>query len=174
MSGFRQALPVILKAEGGFVDDPHDRGGATNQGITQRTYDSFRDRADKPRQSVRLMTPEERDTIYHRDYWLAGKCDALPWPISLMHFDAVVNHGPRGAWRIMQRALGVTADGIAGPQTLAAIQRADREKLADRWFRERASYFVAIVEAAPSQVRFLRGWINNRVLDLKDEARRLA
>jgi lysozyme family protein len=31
---FDTCLPIILKSEGGFVDDPDDPGGATNLGIT--------------------------------------------------------------------------------------------------------------------------------------------
>lgn len=174
MSGFAQALPVILRAEGGFVDDPLDRGGATNFGITQRVYDTYRDRVKRGRQSVRLMTTAERDAIYFADYWLAGKCDAVPWPLALLHFDAVVNHGARGAWRIMQHALGVNADGVPGPQTLAALQHVNVEDFAWRWLRERASYYVSIVEGNASQMRFLRGWIGARVIDLHREMRRLA
>lgn len=43
---YSAALRQILKFEGGYVDDPVDPGGATNFGITQRTYDSWRRRQD--------------------------------------------------------------------------------------------------------------------------------
>ena len=31
-------VPIIKKWEGGFVNDPDDRGGATNQGVTISTF----------------------------------------------------------------------------------------------------------------------------------------
>ena len=31
-------LPFILRWEGGFVNDPTDRGGATNKGVTITTW----------------------------------------------------------------------------------------------------------------------------------------
>jgi len=45
--------------------------------------------------------------------------------------DAAFNRGPTGAVRILQDALGLPADGIAGPRTKSALQEAeaDPEKL---------------------------------------------
>ena len=42
MSGFVQALPVVLRFEGGYADHPNDPGGATNKGITQAVFDAYR------------------------------------------------------------------------------------------------------------------------------------
>lgn len=41
-SGFTRAITFILKWEGGFSDDPDDRGGRTNKGVTQKVYDTWR------------------------------------------------------------------------------------------------------------------------------------
>lgn len=166
MSGFTQALPVILAAEGGYVNDPLDRGGATNFGITQATYDGWRQTGRLPTRSVREITHEEVEAIYHQRFWVAGRCDSLPWPLSLAHFDACVNHGPGNAWRLMQKALGVQQDGVPGQQTYAAIQRADQEDLVWSWLQARSDFYVKIVQNRPDQIRFLRGWLNQRVLGL--------
>ena len=44
--------------------------------------------------------------------------------------DCMFNRGPRGAAKILQRAVGVTIDGDVGPQTLAAVRGAEMRPLA--------------------------------------------
>ena len=39
---FPQSLQLVLAHEGGFVNHPKDPGGATNKGITQKVYDTYR------------------------------------------------------------------------------------------------------------------------------------
>ena len=34
---FARALKIVLSHEGGYVNHPNDKGGATNQGITQHS-----------------------------------------------------------------------------------------------------------------------------------------
>ena len=166
MPGFAQALPVILRAEGGYVDDPVDRGGATNFGVTQKTYDAYRIKKRLGKVSVRGITTEEVGSVYHVRYWLKGKCDALPWPASMAHFDSCVNHGPRNAAKLLQRAVGAVPDGKIGPRTLAAVVKTSG--LANTLLWGRVRYYLKIVKVRPSQIRFLRGWLL-RVLHLRDE-----
>jgi lysozyme family protein len=172
VSGFAQALPVILRAEGGYVDDPLDRGGATHYGVTTATYDAWRRSKGLPVRPVRQIERGEVEAIYHEQYWVAGRCDALPWPLSLAHFDACVNHGPRNAWRIMQRALRVQDDGVPGPRTFAALQAANPDALTWAWLEARTDFYLRIVGSNPPQQRFLRGWLLHRVLGLHREMRR--
>ena len=166
MSGFTRALPVILRAEGGYVDDPDDRGGATNFGVTQKVYDAYRVEHRLGKVSVRDITTEEVEAVYHVRYWLKGKCDALPWPASLAQFDATVNHGPRNAAKLLQRAVGATPDGKIGAKTLAAV--AASSGLANTLLWGRVRFYLKIVKVRPSQIKFLRGWLL-RVLHLRDE-----
>jgi Putative secretion activating protein len=72
---------------------------------------------------IASLTQMEAKRIYRRDYWEFVSGDALPWPLSYFVFDAAVNQGVAPAIRMLQQALGVEADGIIGPQTLAAVGR---------------------------------------------------
>jgi len=163
MSGFLQALPVILEYEGGYSNHPSDPGGATNFGITQATYDSWLGF----HKDVREITTAEVEAIYHRNYWVAGKCDALPWPASLAHFDAAVNHGVTQAARVLQKAVSVAVDGQIGPITLAAIDHMDVKQLVNGMLWKRLDLYYRIVQGRPASNVFLLGWVR-RLLKLKE------
>src|SRR6516225_7672433 len=92
---FEACLKEVLKSEGGYSNNPHDPGGATNHGITQRTYDIYR--AGVKRQDVRHITPFEVEQIYRRYYWDPILGDELPYGYDYSVFDAAVNSGPRQA-----------------------------------------------------------------------------
>lgn len=118
---FARWLPHILKHEGGYVNHPKDPGGATNKGVTQKTYDSWRDRRGEARQSVRSISEAEVSAIYRRDYWDAIKGDDLPAGVDYAVFDFAVNSGINRASRYLQEVARVPADGKIGPATLAAV-----------------------------------------------------
>jgi lysozyme family protein len=122
MDRFKIALAHVFYWEGGFSDHPSDPGGATNFGITQGTLAAWRGKAVS-REDVRALTRQEAGAIYRARYWDACRCDDLPAGVDAMVFDAAVNHGPRQAALFLQRALGVSDDGVIGPQTLAAAAR---------------------------------------------------
>ena len=161
---FERALPIILRSEGGYVDDPRDRGGATNFGITQHVYHEWLRSKGKYARPVREITMDEVRDIYRDRYWLAARCDAMTWPLSLVVFDAAVNHGVGRAVRMLQQQVGATVDGKIGPQTLGAVAAADPAKTAEALLWRRVAFYMAI--SAGDQVAFLRGWIR-RMVDLR-------
>ena len=122
MSRFKRSLKPVLRHEGGFVDHPKDPGGATNKGITQNTYDSFRRSVDKPKRSVEDITMQEVEQIYREQYWDAVRADDLPAGVAYAVFDAAVNSGPSQAAKWLQREVGADDDGIIGKKTIAAVK----------------------------------------------------
>src|SRR5271157_5529665 len=90
---FQACLAVTLEWEGGYSNDAHDPGGATNKGIIQREYDAWRDAQKLPRRGVLHIGDAEVSTIYRDEYWTKAGCDALPGGFDLAVFDAAVNNG---------------------------------------------------------------------------------
>lgn len=169
---YLRALPLLLGSEGGEVNDPADRGGHTNHGVTQETYDGWREMNGQGPRSVSRITNGEVEAIYERLYWKAGRCDTLPWPLSYLHFDACVNHGVRSAAEMLQQVLGVEVDGIIGPKTRAAadVLPPALQRLCEDYLWARLQLYSDIVKYSPSQIRFLRGWLN-RMIRIREEIR---
>jgi lysozyme family protein len=161
---FQRALAFVLKAEGGYTNHPSDRGGPTNKGILQREYDQYRRDNGLPSADVRDILNAEVEDIYLHDYWLAGRCDRMPWPVSLAHFDACVNVGVAQAAKFLQRIVGTRDDGVVGPLTLAALtsalECASPGALAGRLARQRVPFYRHLAKRDPEQRVFLSGWLN--------------
>jgi lysozyme family protein len=141
--GWPDAMKIYLKFEGGKDDDPQDPGGRTNQGVIQREYTAWRRKQGLPNQDVFLMTNAERDAIYWQNYGAKVRFNELPPGIDLVVTDGAINSGPSQAIKWVQRALGLTADGVLGDVTLNRIlENDDNEPLATSarvGFRERRS-----------------------------------
>jgi lysozyme family protein len=164
-----RAFRIVLNAEGGYANEPLDRGGPTNLGITQRTLDGWRRYHPEFPASVRDLTADHARAIYDRQYWQPAGCDFMPWPLSLVVFDMAVNSGPGKAVEYLQRALvsfgaRIAVDGGFGPMTQAALrtvlQTVGPLQIALRHIDLRREFYRAIVAANPSQGKFLKGWLN--------------
>lgn len=141
---FERALNFVLRKEGGWSDHPSDPGGATMRGITLATYRAWRASRGLPeptKADLRNISDDEVREIYRANYWDACRCDDLPPPIALNIFDMAVNAGPARAIRLLQQALGVTEDGIIGPETLGAARSADQRDLAIEYGARRIVYY---------------------------------
>lgn len=110
--------------EGGWANNSSDPGGYTMEGITLHTYQSWcaEEHAPAPGPTeLHAITDDEWNAIAGAWYWNPVHGDALPPGVDLMAFDFGFNAGTRISARVLQKAVGVTADGWIGPQTLAAI-----------------------------------------------------
>lgn len=166
---FELSLQPVLKWEGGYVNDLDDPGGATNKGVTQKVYDSWRRSKKLESQSVKFITNLEAEDIYYNRYWLAGKCHRLPDGVALIHFDFCVNAGIRQAARTLQRVVETTPDGIIGPKTLAAVAKFNPEDLIHDYSEARRNFYRSLAAKRPRLSKFLRGWIN-RTNDIERRA----
>ena len=166
---FINALPFILRWEGGYVNHPDDPGGATNKGVTQKTYDAWRRRSGLAKQDVRHLEYEELNAIYKSGYWLPPRCDQLDNPLNLVQFDTSVNMGVKRAVRMLQSALDCSVDGSFGPKTLAAVMQCDPGKALIAYCDRREKYYRDLAQRRPRLAKFLNGWLN-RLNALRREA----
>jgi len=103
---FHDCLKFTLSWEGGDSNDSRDPGGATRNGITQRTYDAWRKQNGRVTQSVFKMAGLERDTIYLGEYWNPLQCGRLDAGVDLVVFDAGVNSGTSRARQWLMASIG--------------------------------------------------------------------
>ena len=142
-----------------FSNDPHDPGGETMDGIIQREYSIYRQSKSEPSQDVRLITKPEGADIYRSSYWLPN-CPKLPAGLNLCVFDENVNAGPHAGTVLLQRALGISADGLWGPQTDAAVAAiTDVAGTIRAYTAQREAYYRSL----RGFQYFGQGWINRSV-----------
>ncbi|WP_226780381.1 glycoside hydrolase family 108 protein [Oceaniglobus trochenteri] len=166
---FAESLRAVLIHEGGYVNHPKDPGGATNKGITHRTYTAWLRQHNQPVRSVKEITDEEVAAIYKAQYWDAVRGDDLPSGLDYAVFDFAVNSGPARAAQFVQRIVGVDADGVIGAQTLAAIGRTSAKQVVAELCAARLTWLKRLKTWAT----FGKGWAR-RVAEVRAKAIRLA
>lgn len=150
----------ILAREGGYVNDPKDRGGATNFGITQRTLAWWR---KDPFADPKTLGEEEAKEILQALYIDRPGFGSLALPLKALMVDWGVHSGPAVAIKALQEIVGVTPDGILGPLTHEGIAKVELPFLLKALTVARMKMIARIVAKAPSQAKFLPGW-TERVL----------
>ena len=169
MDRFTQCLPLVLIHEGGYVNHPKDPGGATNKGITQKTYDAWQRRAGKPTRSVKHIGDSEVSAIYRAQYWDKVSADDLPAGLDYAVFDFAVNSGPGRAAKFLQKIVGVGADGIIGAQTLVAVDGHEADSLISHLCNNRLAWLKRLTTFKT----FGKGW-TRRVNEVKGAARAMS
>ncbi|MEH1785878.1 MAG: glycosyl hydrolase 108 family protein [Nostoc sp.] len=156
---FKEGLKFVLASEGGISDDPGDRGGLTNLGITHAEYASYRASKGLAPRSVTQISLTEASDIYKHTYWLDSGCGETPRRIAISCFDWQVNSN-RGM-STLQQVLGVDVDGIPGHQTFNELDywlsQNKEDQLLHNYFEIREGDYRRW--GVGSQSIFLDGWI---------------
>jgi lysozyme family protein len=150
----RQAwLDLVLAVEGGYVNDPHDPGRATNRGITKATLAAHR-RCEVTDEDVKNLTVEECSAILSGRYWNLVQGDKLPPGLDVLVADMAVHSGTQRAAKTLQRVVGAKVDGHVGPKTLEAARAARFPEVLHRFADVRLDFLKAL----PGWGRFGKGW----------------
>ena len=151
LSKFDEIIDVVLKHEGGLVDDKDDPGGLTNLGISQRAY---------PDEDIRGLTVERAKELYKRDYWDRYRTGDLPDRLRHIFVDMCINMGGGRAIKILQEACNsknatkIDVDGGIGPATIKAATNVEPFRL--RAYR--VMFYAELVMKKPEQMKFWVGW----------------
>lgn len=172
-------IDEIIRAEGGYVNDPDDRGGETMYGITVAVA-----RSNGYQGAMRDMPRQVAEAIYAKRYVSEPRFDqvlAVNKQIGLEVIDTGVNMGPSRAAEMLQRWLNgfnlpdsgyqdLFVDGRLGPLSIDALKRfltkrgAEGESVLLRGLNStQACRYLDITEGNRSQRRFLYGWVSQRV-----------
>lgn len=138
-SSFDNLVERMLDREGGYVNNPNDRGGETNFGISSRW---------NPDIDVANLTKKDAKKIYKERYWDAINAGSLPEYIREQAFDAAVNQGPGTALKWLKQSKNPDGSYDLGKFILL-----------------RAGRYKYLLETDPSQQEFGAGW-NNRMMEL--------
>ena len=159
MADYKLLIPFIKGWEGGFVDDPLDKGGATNMGVTIGTFRQFYGQHSTV-SDLKSITDEQWNYIFKTGYWDRWRADEiLNQSVADILVDWVWGSGVHGI-KIPQRLLGVADDGIVGSVTLGALNNAVASELFYEIRGARRLFIYDIVKATPTNERFRRGWLN--------------
>lgn len=169
----------VIDREGGFVDHPADRGGATCWGISEAVA-----RAQGYNGAMRDLSRGEAAAIYRARYWDAPGLDAIAAiapSLAAEMFDTGVNMGPATAIGFVRRALNAfggdapllappdPADRI-DPMLIAALRsylarRGPKGEVVLRRAAEalQGERYIALSERRPANKAFVYGWIARRI-----------
>lgn len=159
MTLYSKLITFIKKFEGGFANDPVDLGGATNSGITLATFQHYYG-IDKDADDLRRMTETQWKHIFLDGFWEKCKCDSIvDLSVAYMLCDFAWHSGVKNAVKSVQGVVGVTQDGIMGPQTLKAINAQNGEKLFYRFFKARQDFLYNLIKRRPSYKKYELGFM---------------
>lgn len=119
MAKFDKAFTKVIKAEGGYVNDPNDKGGETYLGISRKAHpnskmweyiDEIKKQMPTANTNAKLTVILKKDIridnivkeIYKTQYWNVLKCDdIISQKVAEQLFDMGVNAGPSRAVQLM-------------------------------------------------------------------------
>ncbi|MAZ73701.1 MAG: hypothetical protein CMC70_11220 [Flavobacteriaceae bacterium] len=123
-NNFVKCLEIILEHEGGFVDHPKDPGGATNKGVTLKTYKEFL-KKDVSVDDLKNIPEEHLESLYKEKFWNKLSADELPNGLDLTMFDWAVNSGFTKPAKSLQLIIGAVSDGYLGPNSIKSLNKFD-------------------------------------------------
>lgn len=130
-------IGVILRHEGGYVNDPDDLGGETKYGISKRNF---------PNVDIKNLTKAQAIELYRQNYYIPleiGKMTNMN--LALNYMDMAVNAGINTAKRLLKEA--------------KEIQKTSSSDIVTIYKALRVDYYKDIAKLRNNQ-KFLAGWLN--------------
>ncbi len=148
---FSPLFDRLMEHEGGYVNNPNDPGGETNWGVTKQVAREYGYQGE-----MRQLPKSTANQIAEKLYWKAIQGGQMDKSVAWQVVDAAYNHGNRNAVRMLQRAVGVSDDGVLGDITLSAVNGMDKNDVILRFNAERLEFYTKLKTFST----FGRGWAN--------------
>lgn len=180
---FERVYAYTKKFEGGYANNPNDRGGETFRGIARKIWPSWSgwSRIDTAKKTVG-KTPSAINSFFATDADMANMVESfyrdnfwrpverlnLPERVAEKMFDVSVNCGLSAAVKILQRALNaidpsskLVVDGKYGRLSAAAVEKVNNEqKILTEVVKQQRAYYQGIIDRDASQKVFEKGWFS--------------
>lgn len=165
MADINKLIPLILKWEGGYVNDKDDKGGCTMKGITIATFRKYYGQL-KTCNDLRNISDYQWKRILKAGYWDKMQADKITnQSIANLCVQMCWGSGPITAIKKIQACLGTKPDGIVGPKTLTLLNNKDYKRTFDKLWNMRKIWLTNIAQVGNNK-KFLKGWLN-RLNDYK-------
>lgn len=163
---FDKAFDRLIGHEGGYSTDRKDPGNwtggkvglgtlkGTKYGIAANTYPSL---------DIKNLTLAQAKEIYKKDWWDKLGANGLHSAIVFQLWDFAINAGKKRAIMELQQSVGVTADGLIGPKTIAAVNAHDLNDVLLTLTAERLTFYTALSTFST----YGKGWVNRVASNLK-------
>jgi lysozyme family protein len=143
------AIDLVLRLEGGYVDAPSDPAGATNFGITLNSLSAYLGRTAS-NDDLRNMSVATARDIYRKTYLIGGS-GLTSVHVKAAYLNLATNLGRAHAAKIFQAAankLGMSPpspeDGSLGPLTLQFINAVDPDLFIESANCEAAKFYKSL------------------------------
>lgn len=170
MADFDQAYDKTMAHEGGYVNDPDDRGGETYKGVARKfnskwegwsIIDEYKTKGNFPRsldddQELQKMIKN----FYEVGYWDTVRADDInSQAVAEALFDFGVNAGVRTSAKLAQAVVDVKADGVIGVKSIAAINNFDEEHFLTAFALAKIARYVHLCEKRQENRKYFYGWV---------------
>ena len=150
---YQECLDLVLKSEGGWVNNPNDPGGETNLGVTKRVWEEY---VGHPVESLKKLTKEDVAPLYEQKYWRPCYGEVLPRGLDFLCFSFGVNAGCGRSVKLLQQSLGLVSDGVIGPRVMQKLRESNIADVIKGFSESRREYYRALKQFPV----FGKGWIS--------------
>ncbi len=179
---YRNAYEEVMSIEGGYANDPTDKGGETYMGVARKKWPKWEGwkYLDSKKSNPGFPSILRGDyalyemvmKFYYDNFWLPNRLDELKNAnIKREIFDTSVNQGPTIGVRYLQRALNLLnrngrtykdtiVDGHMGAETIRLTNNhPDPQMVYDLMNTMQGAKYIAICEADKTQEKYMNGWL---------------
>ena len=172
MAQFNIAYSKTKSNEGGYANNPNDKGGETYMGMSRVNnpkwagwpiIDSYK-RLHGPIKTGFVIPNPQLDNLvssyFKTEYWDKFEGDRITSQIvANIMFDFAITSGTKRSVINTQKAANVTADGSFGTDTLTAINKAPEKDLATKILANNQAYYQALADKDPAAYKWaLNSW----------------